>query len=312
VAKKIVGTGHWRGRYAIFRHSNLRNYAVPRTRYAVTLVTCDAQPLLTRSDRALKEELENSGASVRVAIWTDSEVDWSASNLTVIRSTWDGCTRFREFEGWLRRIEAETRVCNPVEKILWNFEKHYLVDLHRRGIEIIPTVYFQAKSHVSLNPTDINWPDVVAKPSIGGSSIAVRRFSIPAELSLLENHLNGILTRTGALMQRFEETVTTLAERSLVFIGGEYSHAVRRIPFNTADTPDSPQFDHEAEEAEIAFATQVLEVSDSKKLSFARVDVLPGPTGLLLMELELIEPALFLTRRTGAARKLASTLLALL
>lgn len=281
-------------------------------RYDVTLVTCDAQPLLTRSDRALKEELENLGASVRAAIWSDSEVDWSASNLTVIRSTWDGCARFREFEDWLRRIEAGTRVCNPVEKILWNFDKHYLLDLQKRAVEIIPTVYFQAGRPVSLHPTDVNWPDVVAKPAIGGSSIAVRRFSIPAELSLLEDHLNGILARTGALLQRFEATVTTLAERSLVFIGGEYSHAVRRIPFNTADTPDSPQFDHAAEEAEIAFATRVLEVADSKKLSFARVDILPGPTGLLLMELELIEPALFLTRKTGAARKLAATLLALL
>jgi len=282
---------------------------VPRTRYDVTLVTCDAQPDLTRSDRALKEELESLGASVRVATWTDGEVNWSASNLTVIRSTWDACTRFREFEDWLRRIETETRVCNPVEKILWNLEKHYLVDLHRRGIEIIPTVYFQAGSPVSLDLADVNWPDVVAKPAIGASSLAVRRFSMPAELSLLQDHLNAILTRTGALLQRFEETVTTLAERSLVFIGGEYSHAVRRIPFNTGDTPDSPQFDHEAEEAEIAFATRVLEVSDSTKLPFARVDILPAQRGLLLMELELIEPALFLTRRTGAARKLASTLL---
>jgi hypothetical protein len=285
---------------------------VLRASYDVTLVTCDAQPVLTRSDRALKEELENLGASVRVAIWTDSEVDWSASNLTVIRSTWDGCTRFREFERWLRRIEAETRICNPMEKILWNFEKHYLVDLQKGGIEIIPTVYFHAGSHVSLHPTDVDWPDVVAKPAIGGSSIGVRRFSMPDELSLLEDHLHGILTRTGALMQRFEETVTTLAERSLVFIGGEYSHAVRRIPFNTGDTPESTQFDHEAEQPEIAFATRVLEVSDSKRLPFSRVDILPSPTGLLLMELELIEPALFLTRRAGAARKLAATLLSLL
>jgi hypothetical protein len=285
---------------------------VIKTRYTVTLVTCNAQPLLTRSDRALKEELEKLGASVRVAKWTDSEVDWSASNLTVIRSTWDGHTRFREFEGWLRRIDVETRVCNPTEKILWNFEKRYLMDLQKRGVAIIPTIYFKANSRVSLYPTDVNWPDVVAKPSIGGSSFAVRRFSMPAELSLLEDHLNGILTRTGALIQRFEATVTTLAERSLVFIGGEYSHAVRRIPFNTADTPDSPEFDHEAEEAEIAFATNVLEASDSRELPFGRVDILPGPMGLLLMELELIEPALFLTRWPGAAHKLASALLSLL
>jgi hypothetical protein len=282
------------------------------TRYTVTLVTCDAQPLLTRSDRALKEELEKLGASVRVARWTDSEVDWSASTLTVIRSTWDGHTRFREFEGWLRRIHAETRVCNPTEKILWNFEKRYLLDLQERGVAIIPTVYFQANSRVSLDPSDVSWREVVAKPSIGGSSFAVRRFSIPTELSLLEDHLNEILTRTGALVQRFEDTVSTLAERSLVFIGGEYSHAVRRIAFNTGDTPDSPQFDHEAEEAEIAFATDVLEASDSSKLPFGRVDILPTPAGLVLMELELIEPALFLTRSPGAARGLAASLLSLL
>lgn len=283
-----------------------------KTRYTVTLVTCDAQPLLTRSDDALKQELEKLGASVRVAIWTDSEVDWSLSDLTVIRSTWDGCVRFREFEQWLRRIDCETRICNPTEKILWNFEKHYLLDLQRRGIAIIPTIYFQAGGRVSLNPADVDWPEIVAKPSIGASSLAVRRFSLPAELPLLEDHINGILARTGALMQRFESTVTTLAERSLVFIGGDYSHAVRRIPFNTADTPDSPEFDHEAEEAEIAFATHVLETADSGNLPFGRVDILPSPMGLQLMELELIEPALFLTRRPGAAHRMASTLLALL
>jgi len=285
---------------------------VIKTRYTVTLVTCDAQPLLTRSDNTLKEELEKRGAAVRVAKWTDREVDWSASNLTVIRSTWDGHTRFREFEDWLKRIDVETRVCNPTEKILWNFEKHYLIDLQKRGIAIIPTVYFPANSGVFSYPTDIDWSDVVAKPSIGGSSSAVRRFSIPTEVSVLEDHLNGILTRTGALIQRFEDTVTTLAERSLVFIGGEYSHAVRRIPFNTGDTPDSPEFDHVAEEAEIAFATHVLEASDSRQLPFGRVDILPSPMGLLLMELELIEPALFLTRSPGAARKLASAVLGLI
>ena len=283
-----------------------------RTHYAVTLVTCDAQPLLTRSDRALKEELESLGASVRVASWTDSAVDWSASNLTVLRSTLDGFKRFREFEAWLRRIDAETQVCNPTDTVLWNFDKHYLVDLHERGVETIPTVYFPAGSPVSPDPAAVGWPEVVAKPSIGGSSFGVRRFSMTTELAALRDHLTGILVRTGALMQRFEGTVTTLAERSLVFIGGEYSHAVRRIPFNTADTPDSPEFDHRADEAEIAFATRVLEVADSRRLPFARVDILPAPAGLLLMELELIEPALFLTRKPGAARKLASALLTII
>jgi hypothetical protein len=281
-------------------------------RFAVTLVTCEDVPLLPPGDRILQQQLESLGASVRVAIWTDRDVDWSASSLTVIRSTWDACKRFLEFETWLRRVESQTRICNPVEKILWNLEKRYLLDLQERGIEIIPTVYFRAGSHVSVKPTDLGWPEVVVKPSIGASSSAVRRFSVAQELSPLQAHLNAILDRTGALVQRFENTVDTLAERSLVFIGGEYSHAVRRIPFNTGDTPDSPEFDHEADEAEIAFATRVLAAADCTELPFARVDMVPGPAGPLLMELELIEPALFLTRNSAAPRNLASAIAALL
>jgi len=281
-------------------------------RYDITLVTCEAVPLLSPSDRALQQQLESLGASVRVAIWTSSEVDWSTSSITVIRSTWDACIKFREFESWLRQVESRTRIYNPVDKILWNLEKSYLVDLHKRGIQTIPTVYFQAKSHISLKPTDLSWPEVVVKPSIGAGSFAVRRFSLPREFSLLLDHLGAILNRTGALVQRFEETVTTDSERSLVFIGGKYSHAVRRIPFNTGDTPDSPEFDHEADPAEIAFATEVLEVADCRKLPFARVDLVPSQRGMALMELELIEPSLFLTRSAAAAHKLAATILALL
>jgi hypothetical protein len=282
---------------------------VPETCHTVTLVTCEAHPLLTPSDSLLKMELEQLGASVRVAIWTDAEVDWSASALTVIRSTWDAHLRFREFESWLKRTGANTRICNPTQNILWNFEKRYLIDLAERGVAVIPTIHFPAGSAVKLGSTNINWPRVVAKPSIGGGSFAVRSFLMPGELAPLEEHLNAILDRTGALIQRFEESVTALAERSLVFIDGEYSHAVRRIAFNTGNTPDTPEFDHQAAEDEIAFATRVLEAADSRRLAFARVDILPTPKGLLLMELELIEPALFLTRSPGAAQKLASTLL---
>jgi hypothetical protein len=282
---------------------------VMETRHTVTLVTCHAQPCLTPSDSLLKMELEKLGASVRVAIWTDSEVDWSASDLTVIRSTWDAHLRFGEFESWLRHIHVKTRICNPMENILWNLDKRYLLDLGKRGVATIPTAYLASGSRVKLDSTDFDWPRVVAKPSIGGGSFAVRSFFVPAESAALEDHLDNILGRTGALVQRFEESVADLSERSLVFIGGNYSHAVRRIAFNTGNTPDTPEFDHRAEEGEIAFAAQVLEAAYSSDLAFARVDILPTPEGLLLMELELIEPALFLTRLPGAAHKLAFALL---
>jgi hypothetical protein len=121
----------------------------------------------------------------------------------------------------------ETRICNPTETILRNFDKRYLIDLGGRSVATRPTIHFQAGNRIKLNSADVYWPRVVAKPSIGGGSFAVRSFLIPAELAALEDHLNNILGRTGALVQHFEESVTALSERSLVFIGGEYS--VRRV-----------------------------------------------------------------------------------
>jgi glutathione synthase/RimK-type ligase-like ATP-grasp enzyme len=159
-----------------------------------------------------------------------------------------------------------------------------------------------------LSRADVPWEQVVVKPSIGGSSHGVRKFDSHTELDALNDYLRDLLRSKGALVQRFEQTVETLAERSLVFIQGQYTHAVKRVPFNCGNTPDTSDFDHSATPEEIAFALQVLTAAGAGDTPFARVDLLPSADGLLVMELELLDPSLFLTRNPPAARRLALAL----
>ena len=235
-------------------------------------------------------------------------MDWSRTGLAVVRSTWDAHTRPVEFQNWLLRIESLTRVCNSVKLLRWNFDKRYLIDLSAGGISIVPSIYFERQSMGFSSRADIPWEQVVVKPAIGGSSHGVRKFDSRTELDALSDYLTQLLESKGALVQRFEPTVETLAERSLVFIRGQYTHAVKRVPFNLGNTPDTPDFDHSASSAEIAFAMQVLAVAGARDAPFARVDLLPSADSLLLMELELLDPALFLTRNPPAARQLALAL----
>ena len=274
----------------------------------ITLVTYDGQPQLTPSDALVACELAELGLSVQVASWTDPSVDWSKTGLAVLRSTWDAHTRPAEFLQWLLRIEPLTCVCNSAKLLRWNFDKRYLIDLSAGGIAIVPSIYFERQSTGFPRRADVPWEQVVVKPAIGGSSHGVRKFDSRTELEALNAHLTDLLESKGALVQRFEQTVETLAERSLVFIRGQYTHAVKRVPFNCGNTPDTPDFDHSASSEEIAFAMQVLAVAGARDAPFARVDLLPSADSLLLMELELLDPALFLTRNPPAARQLALAL----
>jgi glutathione synthase/RimK-type ligase-like ATP-grasp enzyme len=273
----------------------------------LTLVTCDAQLGLSADDRLLRAALEEHGLSVAVASWSDTEFDWSNTRIAVVRSAWDSHLRPQQFIQWVSAVSALTTLCNSAEAIRWNFDKHYLIDLRDAGVASIPTIHVAPDSIASFQTHEIPWDMAVVKPLVGANSHEVRSFEVSSEISALNAHLHS-LRRTGALVQRLQPTVRTLSERSLVFIAGQFSHAVRRIPFNTGNTPDSPDFDHKATPEEVAFALGALAAAQAPESPFARVDLLPTADGILLMELELIDPSLFLTRNPSAAQKLASCL----
>ena len=110
----------------------------------VTLVTYENYPDLAPDDQIFRDVLVRRGANVRCAIWSDPDVDWSASPLAVIRATWDYPQRYPEFWKWLAHVETRTHLINDPQTVRWNSHKRYLADLERSGNRIVPTIFVEA------------------------------------------------------------------------------------------------------------------------------------------------------------------------
>lgn len=298
----------------------------------VLLATCadfpdgdeeEAGPLLPACARA--------GLDVRWAVWDDPGVDWSAAAATVVRSTWDYTNRRPEFLAWARCVP---RLFNRAAVLQWNSDKTYLRDLAAAGIPIVPTTWVPPVEPVDVvadvDVGVVGDGDVVVKPSIGAGSRGVGRFACtdPAATRSARAHIAYLhsLDRT-AMIQPYVQGVDRRGETAMVFIGGEFSHAAGKaallpepVVHQVTDQPPGELFVAELitprrpEPAELEVAQAVLAAACAtldtavRDLLYARVDLVPGPHGPLLIELELTEPSLFLQVAPAAADRLASAI----
>ena len=145
--------------------------------------------------------------------------------------------------------------------------------------------------------------DIVVKPSVGAGSIGVRRFEddpAGAHHHIDVLHARGVV----AMVQQYVSAVDTHGETGMVFIGGTFSHAFRKESILAspveweASEGQQGMFARERTEAktpsgaEVAVAERV--VASLPVTAYARVDLLPTGDGPVLLELEVIEPSLFL------------------
>jgi len=273
----------------------------------VTIVTHAAMPDGAPDDVALAAALRERGCDARFAVWNDDGVDWSATPLTVIRSTWDYHHTPTAWAAWLRRVNTQTRTVNPASLVAWNSDKAYLLELERAGVPIIPTVLLDGAIDLADKCRRRGWDDVVIKPAIGASSIGARRFQGGAIAVAGAEHGRALLSRGRALLQPYQAAIEIERERALVYIGGVFSHAFTKPGFHTALNGDALQR-HEPSPEEVRLGQQVI-AALPEPASVARIDILPGGNGPLLMEAELIEPQLAFHLRPQAADALADLLL---
>ncbi|MBA3896030.1 MAG: hypothetical protein H0X36_02585 [Sphingomonadaceae bacterium] len=273
----------------------------------ITLVTHRALAEGFIDDRLLADALASSGHSSRFAVWDDPSVDWTLSSLTLIRSTWDYQLRPAQWFAWIDRVAAQTRLLNPAAALRWNSDKRYLSDLSGAGIAIVPTVFVKTRDDPDLAALcrREGWRDVVVKPAIGASAHGTRRFKDASIGQAGEAHLCALLAEGVALVQPFQGAVETELERSLVFLGPDFSHAFTKAAFSSGTAGDeTPLQPYEASKQEIALGLAALAAIPIAS-AYARVDLVPAPEGPLLMELELVEPDLALRHDAGALRRFA-------
>lgn len=275
----------------------------------VAFATSAAFPDSPADDRLALEALRARGVVADPVVWNSPEAEWSRFSVVVVRSTWDYQYHRDEFLAWVDRTARSAPLWNPAPMIRWNLDKRYLLELAEAGLPVVPSVRVPRGTGASLRSLaeKHGWPEVVVKPSVGAGGHNVRRF-LPLADSEGEAHL-GILLRDGdAIVQPYLSAAHDKGERSLVFFGETFSHAISHAPApkgsEKVPRPLSPT------RAEIDAAAGFVGWLDPLPL-YARLDFLPDEDGSwLLSEMELIEPELYFRCAPEAAGRFADLLLA--
>jgi hypothetical protein len=288
----------------------------------VGLATCAVMPDGLETDRGLKTALEAGGASAEYVSWDDGSADWSVFDVVVVRSTFDYSRRRDEFLAWADALDGRLR--NSPEVVRWNSDKRYLSDLAAAGLPVVPTAFVFPGD--GLPPLD---GEIVVKPAVSAGGRDTGRFA-PAAHDAARALLVDI-TEGGrvAMVQPYLPAVDERGETALVFIAGEPSHVLRKLAVLAPDEV-APARDDEIGAAEVMYDEDLVRLGDAKGEEralaaavvaavagrfggpplYARVDLLSGPDGApTLLELELIEPALYLAEAPGAAERLAAAII---
>jgi glutathione synthase/RimK-type ligase-like ATP-grasp enzyme len=280
----------------------------------VALITWAGLPEGAESEQLLLPLLAASGVDAQMIDWRDASINFSKFDLIVLRSCWDYHLRFQEFADWLHRIKRVVTVLNDVDTVLWNSNKFYLRELQERGIQIAPTCFLNARETVTQDQVarTESWEKVVVKPAISASAyktLVFERGSLPSADELAE-HMRG----ADFLLQQFVPEIQTRGEISFIYMDGAYSHAVLKRPA-AGDFRVQHEHGGSAElfrpsaallEQAARIAAVVPQVHDSL---YCRIDAVEKDGRLVLMELELIEPELFLGLADGAAARFAEAIM---
>jgi hypothetical protein len=279
----------------------------------LALATASTVPSSDEDGAALIRELSRAGVQAEIAIWDDPAVEWRSFNTVVVRTTWDYVPRRDQFLDWAGALGH--RVLNPTRLLKWSTDKTYLRVLQAHGVPVVETLWNPA----ALPRDGREW---VVKPSIGAAAEDVTRWA-PDDGERGDAALANLAARAAEVMvQPYLTSVDTLGESCLVFLGGRFSHAVRKGALLVAgDGPAEPVLAGDPREhitplvptsAQLAAAKSALTVatrSTGVAPIYARVDLVDDDSGApVVLELELAEPSLYLTHADGAAARFADVL----
>jgi len=255
----------------------------------------------------IADELRRRGHDAVAVPW-DSDEEWGAFDLVVIRSTWDYFDRLDEFVAWVEGVAAVTRIINGPSVIRWNSHKGYLAELGAAGIPVVPSLELsQGAEDPAARMLATGWPEVVIKPAVdGGARLALKT---PAASPEAADHLRTLVAAGDVIVQPYVSSVEQ-GETSLFFFGGTYSHAVRKVPrpgdYRVQALHGGSEEVHEPSAAEHELALAAMAHAPGQ-VAYARADFVEVDGRPTLMELELIEPDLFLRMAPGSVERFAAT-----
>jgi hypothetical protein len=249
--------------------------------------------------------------------WDDPVVDWRVFDGVLVRSCWDYHLRPAAFLDWIARLDAAgIPLWNPSDILRWNANKIYLRDLAARGVSIVETRWIDAGSTTPLVDllTSARWDRAIVKPAISASAWETWQ-TTRARAVEDEDRFRALSSTTQVMIQPFVDAIVDSGEWSIMFFGGVFSHAILKRP-RSGDYRVQSEFGGSADRLDpgaslIAQARAVLDACpfDPATLAYARVDGVVVDDRFVLMELELLEPFLFLAAERGSAERCASAVM---
>ncbi len=247
----------------------------------------------------LLEFLQQKGLKVQKEIWDDPQVNWAGYDLAILKAPWDYFDKFEQFDQWLQHLnEVGVRLLNPVDIVRWNSDKHYLGDIANAGLPIIPSLFLEKKQEANWEEyfTHFKTNRLIIKPAVSGA--AKNTFILnKEELENTAPQVQSLLEQEAFLVQPFIPQIQEEGEWSLVFFGGKFSHCLLKTAksgdFRVQHVHGGSVHEKEAP-ADLLKAAQTYIDTFAKGCLYARVDGVRINETFALMELELIEPYLYL------------------
>ena len=280
----------------------------------IAFATHGAEPEITSDDLLAREPLRALGIEIVAWPW-DGARPAAPLDGVVLRSCWSYDERPEAFLAWVVELaRSGVRLLNPEPVVRGNLSKRYLAELAAQGVSVPTTVHLERGARVTLEQVlrEHGLDAAVVKPEISLSAHHTWCTS-RATAAEHEERFRALLDERPLLVQAFLEEISTRGEVSLVWIGGHYSHAVRKLP-RAGDF--RVQLDHGgtrepalATRAQIAEAERILAATPGP-VSYARIDLVESAGRPMLMELELIDPVLFLGWHPEAPARFAQAIAA--
>ena len=284
----------------------------------IAIATFAGMPPEFADDEHLAEALRRHGADPEHVAWDVPGADWARFDAVVIRSTWDYAFRRDEFVAWADKVGE--RLHNSPEVVRWNSDKRYLADLADAGIPVVETVYIEPDD----SPPVLDG-ELVVKPSVSGGARDTGRFSSTAHTAALDLIRSIQASGRTAMIQPYVESVDSVGETAIVCLDGEPEYFLRKRAvlrpdevaplradaLGAAEAMYDPELvlPGEATGDEVGLAREILAYVTRRfgyTPLYARVDLIEGPEGApVLIELEAIEPNLYLGQVDGAAERVA-------
>ncbi len=274
---------------------------------AALLSTDNLQNFFTY-DKLLIEPMKNIGWMAEEVSWRNENVNWNDYDAVIVRSTWDYQNDSEKFIGVLEKINTVSHLENDLDLMKWNMNKNYLFDLEQNGVKIVDTIWEKKFNRNLANEyfEKLNTNEIIIKPNISANAdntFRLTREKLNKNLQLLEN----IFAEREFMVQPFLKNIIEEGEYSLFFFNGKFSHSVLKKP---KENDFRVQEEHGGNIQPFKVSSQLILIAENiiKKLStiplYGRVDLVRTKENeFAVMELELIEPSLYLNKNDKSPAK---------